>query len=243
MWGACGGLWADQAKLFLPCPGKGPPMAMSGLRQIAQMRLPLFLTIGLAALIASLASFGLVSDLVAASILFTLLALPMTVLVFWAARYLHLRIRRARMAALREEDRRNRDYMIAILSLCRSLVLGAEKMSSVAEAGQQRKGDNGKAPSPGVAAANMSTMRHIAHHIGAAKAQHGHLLSAAGQRAAERVKTAALNVVSGTTCENADYADLLSNLDFAMGAVLNLDDAGLERRRMVAAGAEDPAPE
>jgi len=200
-------------------------MVRSGIRQIAQMRLPLFLTVGLAAFIAAMVTVGPVRDPVAASVLFTLLALPMTVLVFWAARYLQLRIRRARMATLREEDRRNGDYTVAVIRLCRSLVLGERRSS------------------PGSATVSASTMRHIAHHIGAGMAQHGHLFSREGQLVAERVCNSALAVVSGRSCPDANFACILYGIGRLEGEMLGLDDPSLERRRMVAAGAEDPAPE
>jgi len=200
-------------------------MVRSGIRQIAQMRLPHFLTVGLAAFIAVMMAFGPVRGPVAASILFTLLALPMTVLVFWAARYLQLRIRRARMATLREEDRRNSDYAVAVIRLCRAPVLGE------------------RGSSPGSATVSASTMRHIAHHMGAGRAQHGHLFSREGQRVAERVCNSALAVVSGRLCPGANFASILYGIGRLEGEVLDLDGPSLERRRMAAAGAEDPAPE
>lgn len=200
-------------------------MGRSGIRQVAQMRLPLFLTVGLAAFIAAMVTVGPVRDPMAASVLFTLLALPMTVLVFWAARHLQLRIRRARMATLREEDRRSRDYTVAVIKLCRSLVLG-EKRSS-----------------PGSSPVSATTMRHIAYHVGVAKAQHGHLFSRDGQLIAEKACNSALAVVSGKSCPDANFASILNGLGRLEGEMLNLDDPSLERRRMVAAGAEDLAPE
>lgn len=200
-------------------------MGRSGIRQIAQMRLPLFLTIGLVVFIVTMVIIGLVSDLVTASILFTLLALPMTVLVFWAARYLHLRIRRVRMNALREEDRRNRDYMAATIILCRSLVIGERRSSS-------SNTDIGG-----------STMRHVAYHMGVAKTQYGHLLSDTGGRIVDKVRDLALAAVSGMSCASADLFGVIDDLRRLEDEILDLDDPDLERRRMVAAGAEDPAPE
>lgn len=200
-------------------------MDRSGMRQIAQMRLPLFLTVGLSTFIAVMVTVGPVRDPVTASVLFTLLALPMTVLVFWAARYLQLRIRRSRMATLREEDRRSKDYTVAVIRLCRSLVLG-EKRSST-----------------GSTTVSTATMRHIAYHIGTAKAQHGHLFSIDGQLVAEKTCNSALAVVSGRSCPDTNFADILVGLGRLEKEMLNLDDPSLERRRMVAAGAEDPAPE
>jgi len=48
---------------------------------------------------------ALVHGLGTAGSLFSTFALPATVIVFWAARQLRLKIRRARIETLREEDR------------------------------------------------------------------------------------------------------------------------------------------
>ena len=62
--------------------------------------------VGVTATIAAL--HGVAHDLGTAGSLSSVLALPIMVAIFYAARLLHHRLRRARMATPRREDRRNR---------------------------------------------------------------------------------------------------------------------------------------
>lgn len=68
---------------------------------------------------------GQVHDLGTAGSLFSILALHVGVIVYVVARRLSIRMRRARLLSLRREDRRNKDYLAAMINLCRSLALGA----------------------------------------------------------------------------------------------------------------------
>lgn len=203
-------------------------MAGSRIDQISQltrMRLPLFLTVGVAGFTLILAALGLVGDFVALGILFSILGFPMTVMVFWAARYLQLRFLRTRLSALRDEDRRNRHHLIATIVLCRSLVVGDMRSS------------------PDSTVASAPTTRHIAYHVGLARSQYDYLLSKTGRRIADRVRDSALNAISGLSCMSADLSGALYDLGRLEGSVLKLDDPRLRQRRLRAAGAEDPAPE
>jgi len=168
---------------------------------------------------------GLVYDLGTMGSLFSVLAVPIAVAIFYAARLLHWGIRRARLATLLDEDRRDRGHVTATINLCLHLAVGASKPVESAEA-------------PG-----MSAMRHVATHLGSIISQYSHHLSTDGQVLAQRAYVVALGALSANTCAQADFADIAMSLAYLGDEVLPLDDPQLEARRRRAAGIEDPPPE
>ncbi|MDD9813327.1 MAG: hypothetical protein OXU86_00785 [Thaumarchaeota archaeon] len=178
--------------------------------------------VGVTATIAAL--HGVAHDLGTAGSLSSVLALPIMVAIFYAARLLHHRLRRARMATPRREDRRNRAHVITTINTCKSPALGAERPGS-----EQ--------------AMAMSAMRDIAFHIGAARAMHGHLLAKKGNRLAERAYAAARRAIAGQPCVSADLSHVIHALGHLEGEILDIDSDALVRRRAQEAGAEEPGPE
>lgn len=174
---------------------------------------------------ATAVALGFVYDLGTAGSLFSILAMPVAVAIFYAARLLHSGIRRARLATLLDEDQRNRDHVVSTVNLCLHLAAGASRSSRP------------------TAASEMATMRHVATHIGSIRSQYGHHLSADGKRLAERARDAAFGALSASTCARADFADIALSLSRIGDEVLSLDDPQLEERRRRAAGIEDPPPE
>lgn len=167
---------------------------------------------------------GAVRDLATAGSLSSILALHIGVIVFVVARHLARRMRKARLLALRREDRRNKDHLAAIINLCASFVLGA--------------GASGLS-SP----AAMSAMRHVAYHMATAKSLYGYLFTDAGKKAAEAVGNLALDSISGRSCALADAASMLAGLGRLEGELLDIDGDALVGRRMREAGAADPSTE
>jgi len=167
---------------------------------------------------------GLVHDFGTAGALFSILGFLAAALVFWAARLLSKRMRRARMALLRRDDMSNRRHVIFTISLCKSLALAAEESG------------------PG-SPATMSAMRDIALHIGEARAMHGYLLTRKGRRLAEKVHTAALSATSPKACASVNLPMIVNTLQRLDSEVRGIDDYYLVRRREQEADAGDPPRE
>ncbi|MCY4252139.1 MAG: hypothetical protein OXU37_01540 [Thaumarchaeota archaeon] len=168
---------------------------------------------------------GLVYDLGTLGSLFSVLAVPIAVAIFYAARLLHWGIRRARLAALLDEDRRDRGHVVATVNLCLHLAVGASK-------------SGGSDGAPG-----LSAMRHVATHVSLIRAQYSHHLSTDGKKIVEWARDVALGALSANTCAQADFDEIAMSLSYLGDEVLPLDDPQLEARRRRAAGIEDPPPE
>jgi len=175
------------------------------------------------AIIAAAVWAGTVRDFDTAGSLSSILGFAATVLIFWIARLLSGRIRRARIALLRRDDLRNRNHMIAMTNLCRSLVLGA------------RGADRG---SP----AALAAMRDTALYIGEFGTTYEHLLTEQGKRLAENVRVAALSAIAGKSCASVDVS-VLDSLERLEKEILGVDSDELVRRREREADAGDPARE
>lgn len=179
-------------------------------------------TIG--AIIAAAVWSGKVRDLDAAGSLSSVLGFAATVVIFWAARLLSGRIRRARMAILRRDDLRNRNHMFTMTNLCRSLVLGA----------------SGAAPESPVA---LAAMRDTALYIGEFGTTYAHLLTEDGKRLAEKVRVTALAAIAGRSCSTVGVSHMLVSLKLLEGEILDADSGELVRRREQEADAGDPPRE
>jgi len=167
---------------------------------------------------------GLVRDFGTVGSLSSILGFLAASLVFWAARLLSRRVRRAREGMLRRDDMRNRDHVIFTIRLCKPLALAAEESG---------------AGSP----ATVSAMRDIARYIGEARAMHGYLLTDRGRLLAEKAHTAALNATSPRSCASVDFPVIVEALQRLDEEVLDIDDDSLVRRREQEADAGDPARE
>ncbi len=176
------------------------------------------------AIVAAAAWTGTVRDLDTAGSLSSVLGFAATVVIFWIARLLSGRIRRARISLLRRDDLRNRNHMIAMANLCKSLMLGA------------------RGADPGSPAA-LAAMRDTALYIGEFGTTYGHLLTGNGKRLAERVRAAALTAVAGKSCATVDVSHMLGSLGRLEGEILDVDSGELVRRREQEADAGDPARE
>jgi len=185
---------------------------------------PLVIVVAIGVAFAAAALRGDASDLGTAGSLSSILALPIMVAIFYAARRLQRRMRRARVASLRREDRRDRAHVLATINMCRSLALGA------------------KGSTPGSPAA-MSAMRDIALHIGDAGTVHERLFTGHGRRLADKVHNMALNSIGDRSCAPADLAHIFHALKRLEPEVLGIDDDALARLREREAGAGDPGPE
>lgn len=170
-------------------------------------------------------AFGIVYDLGTAGSLFSVLAVPIAVAIFYAARLLHRGIRRARLAALLDEDRRDRAHVMSTINLCLHLATGASKFDGVAMA------------------LGMSTIRHIATHVSSIGSQHDHHLSVDGQKIVDDVCDASFGALGAGLCAHVDFADIALLLSHLEDELLPLDDPQLEARRRQAAGIEDSPPE
>lgn len=164
---------------------------------------------------------ALVYGLGTAGSLFSVLALPATVVVFWAARELRLKIRQARADTLREKDKQNMAHMASTINLCKSLAAGARGYGS----------DLG----------TVLAMHHIARYIGTSVAMHGYLLTDRGKEMADRVHVSALGAIGGNLCSLADFADIPNGLGHLDKEILDIDGDALARRRMKRSDAGDPA--
>jgi len=173
--------------------------------------------IGIAA--AAAVRMGIVHDIGTAGALFSILALPITVLISAIARRISKRVRKARELAMRREDSRDIDYMISALNLCRSLVLGSMERGSTL-------------------GYTMSAMHHVADHIGTIKTRHGHLFTDQGKATAEEVRSPAPSSTTGQACAPADLASILDNLDCLRGEILDVDDDAPRERRLRHASAQ-----
>jgi len=177
---------------------------------------------GSIALITALTAWaGLVRDFGTAGSLSSILGLPVTVLVYWIARQISKRMRRARMALLRRDDMRNRNHVIFVIRLCKSLALDAEESG---------------AGSP----AAVSAMRDIARHIGESRAMHEYLFTDKGRWLAERAHTAALTTTAPKSCALTDFPVIIDALRCLDTEILGIDDDSLVRRRELEADAKDP---
>jgi len=189
---------------------------------------PLVIAVAIGVAFAVAALRGDVRDLGTAGSLSSVLALPIMAAIFYAARLLQRRMRRARVASLRREDRRDRAHVLATINMCRSLALGA------------------RGSIPGSPAA-MSAMRDIALHMGDARTAHERLFTAHGLRLADRVHNMvhnmALNSIRDRSCAPADLAHILHALKRLEPEVLGIDDGALAGLREREAGAGDPGPE
>lgn len=169
-------------------------------------------------------AFGIVHNLETAGSVFSVLAVPIAVAIFYAARLLHRGIRRARLAALLDEDRRNRAHVAATINLCLHLATGASKLDVAATLG-------------------MSTIRHVATHLISIGSQYSHHLSIDGQKIVDSVCDASLGALGAGMCAHVDFADIALRLSYLEDELLPLEDQQLEARRRRAAGIEDPPPE
>ena len=185
---------------------------------------PLLIAVSVGVAVTAAALRGDVRDLGTAGSLASILALPIMVAIFYAARLLHRRMRRSRVASLRRDDIRDRAHVIITINMCRSLALGA-------------RGSDPCSP------AAMSAMRDVARHIGEARTTYGRFLTEQGMRIAEQVHAAALNTIEGQTCAPADFSHIFHALRRLDPEILDIDDASLVRRREEEAGAGDPGPE
>ncbi len=169
---------------------------------------------------------GIVHDMGTLGSLFSILALPIALAIFYIAQKLHLRARRSREAVLRDRDARNMDQLFATIDLCRTLVQGT-----------MRSGTQSSAPD------SMTTMRHITENIGIVRAQHGNLLSHDGSFVAERIRDTALAaIIAGNSCTKATLLYMDRSLVQLEDAMLRLDDPQLVglRRREADAGSHMP---
>jgi len=162
-----------------------------------------------------------VYGLATAGSLFSVFALPATVIVFWAARQLRLKMRRARASVLREEDRQNIAHMASTINLCKSLAAGTSGSKSHLE--------------------YVLAMHHIARYIGTSVSLHGYLLSDRGKKMADRVHVSALAAIADNSCSDADLADVLNGLGHLDKEILDLDGDILENRRAQRSDAGDHA--
>lgn len=193
---------------------------MTGNRTLDEGNLAVIMVAALSLIFAATTLTALVYGLGTAGSLFSVLALPATVIVFWAARQLRLKIRLARADALREKDRQNMSHMASTTNLCKSLAAGARGSRSALEA--------------------ALAMHHIARYIGTSVALHGHLLTERGKEVADRVNVSALGAIAGNSCSPADLADILNGLGHLDKEMLDLDGDALARRRMQRSDAGDP---
>jgi len=185
---------------------------------------PTLIVAAIVVAIAAAALRGDVRDLGTAGSLSSVLALPIMVAIFYAARLLQRRMRRARTDAMRREDQRDRSHVVTTINLCRSLAIGAKRSE------------------PGSPAA-MSAMRDVAHYVGEASTTHGRLLTGQGLQIAERVHAAALNAIEAQSCAPADFSNIFHDLRRLDAEILDIDSDALVRLREQAAGAGDPGPE
>jgi len=163
---------------------------------------------------------GIVHDLGTAGSLSSMIALPVMVAIFYAARRLHSRMRRAKMDTLRREDRRNRDHMITTVNTCRSLALGAKKSDSGSTAA-------------------MSAMQNIADRIGMVRTTYKYLLTTDGKQIAEKAYNLSLSAIVAQSCAPADLASILHCLEQLNDEILDIDSPDLLKLREQAVGAED----
>lgn len=176
-------------------------------------------------ILATMVAFGIVHDLGTVGSLFSVMAVPIAVAIFCAARLLHQGIRRTRLAALLDEDRRDREHVVATVSLCQHLAVGASKRGTT------------------IAATRISSMRHIATHIVSIRSRYSHHLSTEGQKIVECVCDTSFNALNAGSCARANFADIDLLLSRVGAELLPLYDPQLEARRRRAAGIEDPPPD
>jgi len=176
-------------------------------------------------ILATTVAFGIVHNLETAGSLFSVMAVPIAVGIFYAARLLHQGIRRARLAALLDEDRRDREHVVSTINLCQHIATGASKSGRLATE------------------LRMSAMRHIATHITLIMSQYSHHLGVDGKRVVEDVRSLSFGVLDTSSCARADFADIAKSLSCIGVELLPLDDPQMEARRRRAAGIEDPPPE
>ena len=167
----------------------------------------------------------LVHDMGTLGDLFSILALPIMLAVFYTAQRLHLKARESRISLLKEKDKSSRKHMEDTVSLCLSTVMVIIKSKE-----------------PSLAVGNTLMMRQIVDDIGLARAQHGHVLDRTGQFLAERARTSALKVFEdGSVCSHTALPDLHDDLLELKGSMWGVDDKELVNRREHEAGFESPA--
>ena len=167
----------------------------------------------------------LVRDMGTLGDLFSILALPIMLAVFYIAQRLYSRVQRDRKLVLLEGDQRGRKYIMDTIDLCRALTRAVM---------QSGKSD--------YATANLSVLRHIVADIGVVMARHGHVFSHDGRLSAESIRESALGALGeGSTCSYATLSRMRNELDVLKGMLLDTDDHELEDRRSRAASFADPA--
>ena len=166
----------------------------------------------------------LVHDMGTLGDLFSILALPITLAVFYTARRLYLRERHAKESILREKDARGKKHVMDTIDLCRTLVLAIMRSD---------KSD--------LATINMPMLRYVAADIGMLMAQYGHVFGDEGGLFAERVRELVLGALEeGRHCSNATLSNIDSKLLALKSVLLNIDDLSLVNRRTSDAGFGNP---
>ena len=176
------------------------------------------------AFIAVAAPARLVPDLGTLADVFSLIALPATLAVFYIARRLYYRARRAREISLRARDARDREHVESAIDLCRTLVAAAMRAKRL-----------------GRTTYDMAMLHHVATDVGMARTRHGHMFDEGGLVLAERIRESTLiAILEGTTCTQAALSYMDRDLVGLRGHLLDIDDPRLAELRRQEAWVEDP---
>ena len=166
----------------------------------------------------------LVRDMGTLGDLFSILALPIMLAVFYIAQRLYSGARRDRKLVLLEGDQRGRKHVMDTIDLCRALT------RAVMQSGKSDR-----------AIANMSMLRHIAADFGMAMERHGRIFSDDGKIYAEHIRESALDALTeGNACSYVTLSQIDDKLEVLKDMILDIDDPGLEDRRSRAASITDP---
>lgn len=178
-----------------------------------------------AATLSTTTTARLVYDMATLADLFSILAFLVALSIYYVARQISLRSRKAREAALLEEDRRDREHATYLIRLCRQLVQGLS------------------ADTPSRPALSATTVPQIATMMGTISSHYGHLVSYEGRLATANIQDTVMEILgSGAFCSATNVSDLFSDLVILADSVLDLNDPLLAGRRERAADSVDPAP-
>jgi len=167
---------------------------------------------------------GLVRDMPTLADLFSIFAFPVMLLVYYVARRISQRSRRARETALLEEDKRDMAHLSYMIRMCRQLALGL-----VAAAG-----------TPGMSAL---AVLHMAEMAGTMMSRYGHLVSSDGKRPMASVQDITMEMLgTGGACGVVSASALDANLSLLSGSMLDPGDPSLVERRRRAADSANSAP-
>ena len=154
----------------------------------------------------------------------SVIALLISLVVFYFTYNLYSRARRHRKLSMLERDKKGRKHVMDTIDLCGALT------RAVMQSGRSDR-----------ATANMSMLRHIAADFGIVMERHGHIFSDDGKVYAEHIRESAVGaLVEGNTCSYATLSQMDDALEALWDMILDIDDPELEDRRSNAASFADP---